>query len=78
MKLYTENQVEQMLRNFFEEEEIKLYLKEFYTPIELPSDDEIEKANPYNFGSHVFGTRGLLIWEQGVNWLKDKIQGGNK
>ena len=38
MKLYTENQVEQMLRNFFEEEEIKLYLKEFYTPIELPSE----------------------------------------
>ena len=47
------------------------------TPIELPSDEEIEKSNPFVWGSHIFGTRDLLVWEQGAKWLKNKIQGGN-
>ena len=46
--------------------------------IQLPSDEEIEKQNPFVWGSHIFGTRDLLIWEQGAKWMRDKIQGGNK
>ncbi len=48
------------------------------TPIELPSDEEIEKQNPFVFGSHVLGTRDLLIWEEGAIWMRDKIGGNNE
>jgi hypothetical protein len=47
-------------------------------PIELPSDEEIEKANPFVFGSKHLGTRDMDIWGLGAIWMRDKIKGGNK
>jgi hypothetical protein len=70
MKLYTEEQVKDMLNGYGNFEDI--------TPIELPSDEDIyneaqsKKDNikklPFDSASFQFGAM----------WLKDKIQGGNK
>lgn len=75
MKLYTEEEIKRLLqkRIIFDDDDL-----DELTPIELPSDEEIEKQNPFVWGSHVFGTRDLLIWEQGAKWMRDKIQGGGK
>ena len=78
MKLYTEEQVKQMIEKSRETGLTAEYLILTTTPIELPSDEEIEKQNPFVWGSHIFGTRDLLIWEQGAKWMRDKIQGGDK
>ena len=84
MKYYSEEQMKEAIRmarssyNLFttpfmyEHDEVL----EKLTPIQLPSDEEIEASlhpedNPeqelYNDG-----------WEDGIKWLRDKIQGGNK
>ena len=34
--------------------------------------------NQFVWGSHIFGTRDLLVWEQGTKWMRDKIQGGKQ
>jgi hypothetical protein len=46
--------------------------------IELPSDEEIDKANPFVFGSKHLGTRDMDIWELGAKWMRNKIQGGKQ
>ena len=81
MKLYTEEQVLQIIGNLNREyfvtpeellEEMKL------TPIELPSDEEIKKMmevdgmefdefDPYD-----------VSYLGGATWMRNKIQGGNK
>ena len=82
MKLYTEEQVKQIqqaiLCNHKDAIMYANYCLSVTTPIELPSDEEIEKANPFVFGSKHLGTRDMDIWELGANWMRDKIQGGNK
>ena len=87
MKLYTEEQlintveaIRGYIKNYpekFHESMIEKHLKNL-TFIELPTDDEIEKANPFVFGSKHLGTRDMDIWELGAKWMRDKIQGGNK
>jgi hypothetical protein len=41
MKLYTEEQVKDMLNTFIGERNVNDYLQRYYTPIELPIDEEI-------------------------------------
>jgi hypothetical protein len=83
MKLYTEEQVLQMLevcRDSDLYEHILTFedILKTETPIELPSDEGIKKImelddmefdefDPYHV-SHL----------DGIKWLRDKIQGGNK
>jgi hypothetical protein len=43
MKLYTEKQVKDMLNSLMENHHIDNFLKQYYTPIEIPSDEEIEE-----------------------------------
>jgi len=86
MKLYTEEQVKHAIKMarssyalfttpfIYEHDEVLEQL----TPIELPSDEEIEKANPFVFGSKHLGTRDMDIWELGSKWMRDKIEGGIK
>lgn len=85
MKLYTEEQVRQMLfdlgsvlfnnnQNGIEEGEPAThfdYIIEDCTPIELPSDEEI--IDIYNELVN-FDTD----WITGAIYMRDKIQGGNK
>jgi hypothetical protein len=54
---------------------IMKYIDEYVTPIELPSDEEIEKAGTDLFDKGVDIDYG---WIMGAKWMRDKIQGGNK
>jgi len=80
MKLYTEEQVLQIIGNlnreyFVTPQELLEEMK--YTSIELPSDEEIKKMmeldgmefdefDPYD-----------VSYLGGATWMRDKIQGGN-
>ena len=74
MKLYTEEQVRSLLNKM----DI-IYSLEDLTPIEIPSDEEIEEASPYvpsnpkiDYLSHQKG------FEEGAKWMKEQILNQNK
>ena len=80
MKLYTEEQLMKTWNTAFTEA-LKLdeedYMPTFYgefikqlTPIELPSDEEIDNYARQSGLVHTFV-------ERGAKWMRDKIQGGN-
>jgi hypothetical protein len=79
MKLYTEEQVLQIIGNlnrqyFVTPEELLEEMK--YTPIELPSDEEIEASMfPLNSPEQELYNGGR---EEGAKWMRDKIQGGGQ
>jgi hypothetical protein len=87
MKLYTEEQVRKALSYFFISSkswhEDKII--ESLNPIELPTDEEIEKElfyqkqvmNPYPTEEYAYTAyeKGFM---EAAKWMKDKIQGGNK
>jgi hypothetical protein len=78
MKLYTEEQVIALTNAAFTSglnhnpfifsEELKNI-----TPIELPSDEEIDEQ-----GNLITDLRMRSIYMLGAKWMRDKIQGGNK
>ncbi len=71
MKLYTEEQVKDMLNTFIGEKNVNDYLQRYYAPIELPSDEEIyEQAKSQSTFAPSF------IY--GAEWMRNKIIGGNK
>lgn len=73
MKLYTEIQMlEAIDRAIFSTDINSFDILEDLTPIELPSDEEIQKKIGYDI--YDFYEEGF---EQGAKWLRDKIQGGN-
>ena len=72
MKLYTEEEIRKRLNSPMDEEVTIDEFIESLTPIELPSDEEIdEKFEPRS-------TMYELGYRDGAKWLKNKIQGGNK
>ena len=81
MKLYTEEQllntieaIRDYLKNYpekFHESMIEKHLKNL-TPIELPSDEEIEEQ-----GNLIKDLSMRSIYILGAKWMRDKIQGGN-
>jgi hypothetical protein len=75
MKLYTELEI----RNFFTEkynEELSIdELIEILTPIELPSDEEIEDASLEENNDDLSPAEEF---QRGAKWMRDKIKGGNK
>ena len=72
MKLYTEEQVIQMIEKSRETGLTADYLVATRNGIELPSDDEIwDKADEEDeIGKHYAFIRG-------AEWMRNKIQGGN-
>jgi hypothetical protein len=78
MKLYTEEQAKYFFecgRNFQMNSEITFKIaQEETTPIELPSDDEIEREANINLRVRAVYLGYIL----GAKWMRDKIQGGNK
>jgi hypothetical protein len=86
MKLYTEEQVRQMLfdlgsvlfnnnQNGIEEGEPAThfdYIIEDCTPIEIPSDEEIDKANGYAYWGKPNGGK-YIAFNDGAKWMRDKI-----
>jgi hypothetical protein len=83
MKLYTEEQVKMAIQ-MADKYNYLITLEECgilnqLTPIELPSDEEIDEESPYvpndasiDFWSHKEG------FVDGAKWMRNKIQGGNK
>jgi hypothetical protein len=76
MKLYTEEEVRRAIELSFgrSEDEVLAGL----TPIELPSDEEIEESSPFRLGSGNYNASFSHRWQQGAQWMRDKIEGGNK
>ena len=72
MKLYTEEQVREMLENAGRYPRQIDFLLENLTPIELPSDEEIKKEMEY-YKLDPFD----LTYFEGISYMRDKIQGGN-
>jgi len=85
MKLYTEEQVRQMLevcRDSDLYEHILTFedILKTETPIEFPSDEEISKEVTDLFGKTTKIYISIIqckAFEQGAIWMRDKIQGGN-
>ena len=77
MKLYTEEQVRQMLevcRDSDLYEHILTFedILKTETPIELPSDEEIKKEMEFDWLDP-----DDVAYLGGAIWMRDKIQGGN-
>ena len=82
MKLYTEEQVRKAIelsrdthqegRAYMERDEYDYSMEEVFdllTPIELPSDEEIQKESLKSDFEYTF--------RNGALWMRDKIRGGN-
>lgn len=78
MKLYTEEQVKEIVHRCMTLGLSAETLLPTLTPIELPTDEEIEteasdfgkkyRATTYEVSAHVIGAK----------WMRDRIQGGNE
>jgi hypothetical protein len=85
MKLYTEKQVFKAIQMadkyhyLITSEECDIVNS--LTPIELPSDEEIEKESfdlYANHNTYSLNVRQYKAFKRGAKWMSDKIQGGNK
>ena len=77
MKLYTEEQVRQaynlgFVDGYDVEEKCENSAISLLTPIELPSDDEIEEDMKGQSGEYACG------WEDAFKWMKEQILNQNK
>ena len=71
MKLYTEEQVRSLLNKM----DI-IYSLEDLTPIELPSDEEIDEKSHYKISNNTKTPNWYFI--AGVKWMKEQILNQNK
>ena len=75
MKLYTEEQVKRAMIEARLSPWLKTdFLLQDFTPIELPSDEEIEN---FSLKEYYYDDKreGFV---HGAKWMRDKIQGGNQ
>jgi|LauGreDrversion4_2_1035121.scaffolds.fasta_scaffold164448_3 hypothetical protein len=70
-KLYTEEQVKQMIEKSRETGLTAEYLILTSESIQLPTDEEIEKE--FTMGNQIFTDR-----INGAKWMRDKIEGGQE
>jgi len=76
MKLYTEEQVKAMLINTDKFTPLHIdHLMDEITPIELPSDEEIEKEFTAILVTEEIKFDDMI---EGAKWMRDKIQGDSK
>ena len=88
MKLYTEEQVRKAIELAQECDHDGYYpvnfdysqteILEHLTPVELPSDEEIETYINSIDKYHIFKDFYCDGFANGAKWTRDKIQGGNK
>ena len=71
MKLYTEEQVRSLLNKM----DI-IYSLEDLTPIELPSDEEIDEKSHYKISNNTKTPNWYFI--AGAKWMKEQILNQNK
>ena len=70
-KLYTEEQVRQMIEKSRETGLTAEYLILTTPPIELPTDEEIEERIGFEYPAIYQNA-----FEEGAKWMRDKIKGG--
>lgn len=78
MKLYTEEEIKKLLKEqiIFDDEDF-----DKLTPIELPSDEEIEEIAMGLYGFKATSVKDVLeykAFKRGARLILNKIQGGNK
>ena len=78
MKLYTEEEIVSFLKKEFADEINAETFMENLTPIELPSDEEIEEMAEEIYPISRVYKDFNYCWKVGAKWMRDKIQGGNK
>ena len=83
MKLYTEEEIRKFFTEKYDEGLSIDELIEILTPIELPSDEEIQKESKFkskhnNPQAVQFNPALNIVWVKGAIWMRDKIEGGNK
>jgi hypothetical protein len=77
MKLYTEEQViKAMMLCTNQRIGFTTILQEHLKPIELPSDEDIERKIEYRIDKEF--KAGSLAFRDGAKWMRNKIEGGNK
>jgi hypothetical protein len=82
MKLYTE---EQVIKIALQVKDYGYWDNREFTPIELPSDEEIDVHVEEDFLNatevHKYSEETQLLMKEmckaGAKWMRDKIQGGN-
>ena len=76
MKLYTEEMfliaAEKCEVSMIDAKHIMRYIDEYVTPIELPSDEEIEKE-----GEWLDNPLERINWKEGAKWMKQQILNQN-
>jgi hypothetical protein len=77
MKLYTEEQVERAI-DLAKRNVSKNRIVESLTPIELPSDEEIENSSWEKVDGNEYDILPAYEFQRGAKYVIDKIQGGNK
>jgi hypothetical protein len=86
MRVYTEEQVRKMLEICIDSDLYEHILTfedilKTETPIELPSDEEIEKESfdlYANHNTYSLNVRQYKAFKGGAKWMRDKIQGGEQ
>ncbi len=74
MKLYTEEQVNLAMRLVHTINQSYMEVLESLTPIELPSDEEIEELmNKNGYYEEDYDN----IWREGAKWMKEQILNQN-
>ena len=73
MKLYTEEQVMKAMDGFYDSDCTMRDVIDRLTPIELPSDEEIEENSEKGYVK-LDGNR-ILNWINGAKWMKEQIIG---
>ena len=74
MKLYTKEQVNLAMQLATFTDDTYNQVLEKLTPIELPSDEEIEKALPDGFPhSDGYDAGKICGFEEGAQWMKEQI-----
>ena len=75
MKLYTTEEIRKFFTEKYDEGLSIDELIEILTPIQIPSDEEIEDASLEENNDDLSPAEEF---QSGAKWMRDKIQGGNK
>ena len=54
---------------------IMQYIDEYVTPIELPTNEEIEEISKHEI---LYNNSKRSWWLEGAKWMRDKIKGGQE
>jgi hypothetical protein len=75
MKLYTEEEIRKFFTEKYDEGLSIDELIEILTPIQIPSDEEIEDASLEENNDDLSPAEEF---QSGAKWMRDKIQGGKR